>query len=73
MKKPTNQPSLFKQTIPQMPAGYYSPGPNPNLRQFITDHAAPYDSDYSNHHMPNHSLPIPLADNQFHWQTTTAI
>ena len=58
MKKPTNQPSLFKQTIPQMPAGYYTPGPNPNLRQFIADHATPYDPANDDYRVPPFDQPI---------------
>jgi len=42
--KSTHQPSLFpKRPVPQMPDGYYSSGPNPNLRRFVEEHAKPYD------------------------------
>lgn len=38
------QPSLLpKRPIHQMPEGYYSSGPNPNLRRFVEEHAKPYD------------------------------
>ncbi len=36
------QPTLFRREIPQMPEGYYSSGPNPNLRRFVDDHATTY-------------------------------
>ena len=39
----SRQPSFFKPSIPQMPEGYYSSGPNPNLRSFVEEHAKPYD------------------------------
>jgi DNA modification methylase len=46
-KKSTNnarQLSLEpKKPVPKMPDGYYSSGPNPNLRAFVEQHATPYD------------------------------
>src|SRR4030065_1111055 len=40
----SRQPSLLsKRSIPQMPDGYYSSGPNPNLRRFVEEHAKHYD------------------------------
>lgn len=42
-KSSSRQPSFFKKAIPQMPDGYYTPGPNPNLRRFVEEHATPYD------------------------------
>jgi DNA modification methylase len=43
-KTSTRQPSLLpKRAIPQMPEGYYSSGPNPNLCRFVEEHATPYD------------------------------
>lgn len=40
----SRQPSLLpKRAIPQMPEGYYSSGPNPNLHRFVEEHAKPYD------------------------------
>jgi hypothetical protein len=39
---PTQQ-TLFRREAPQMPEGYYSSGPNPNLRRFVEEHAKPYD------------------------------
>ena len=42
--KPTSrQPSLLPRIpVPQMPEGYYSSGPNPNLRRFVQEHATPF-------------------------------
>jgi hypothetical protein len=37
---PTQQ-TLFRREAPQMPEGYYSSGPNPNLRRFVEEHAKP--------------------------------
>lgn len=34
---------LLNHSIPQMPEGYYSSGPNPNLRRFVDEQAKPYD------------------------------
>jgi len=42
-KNSQQQPSFFTQNIPQMPDGYYSSGPNPNLGRFVAEHATPYD------------------------------
>ncbi len=43
-KSSVNQlPLKPKKKIPQMPEGYYSSGPNPNLRAFVEQHATPYD------------------------------
>ena len=39
----TKQSSFPKREIPQMPEGYYSSGPNPNLRRFVDEHAKPSD------------------------------
>jgi len=41
--KATQQMKMFKKEIPQMPEGYYSSGPNPNLEKFVQEHATPYD------------------------------
>jgi DNA modification methylase len=39
-----NQPVLLpKSPIPQMPEGYYSSGPNPNLQRFVEERATAYD------------------------------
>lgn len=42
-KYPPSLPLFPKRTIPKMPAGYYTSGPNPNLRRFVEEHATPYD------------------------------
>jgi DNA modification methylase len=43
-KTSPRQPSLLpKRPIPQMPEGYYSSGPNPNLHRFVEEHATTYD------------------------------
>ena len=42
-KSTSRQPSFFRRDVPKMPEGYYSSGPNPNLRQFVEEHAKPYD------------------------------
>ena len=41
-KNAADQPSLFKKELPKMPKGYYSSGPNPNLRRFVEEHGTPY-------------------------------
>lgn len=52
------QPSLFKKAIPQMPEGYYSSGPNPNLSRFVEEHATPYDPEHDDYHVPPFDQPI---------------
>jgi len=42
-KRSPKQISFLKKAVPQMPDGYYSSGPNPNLRKFVEEHATPYD------------------------------
>jgi DNA modification methylase len=42
-KSSPSQSTFFRRPIPQMPEGYYSSGPNPNLRRFVEEHATPYD------------------------------
>ena len=37
------QASLLKQEIPEMPEGYYSSDPNPNLRSFVEEYTTAYD------------------------------
>lgn len=58
MSKRTPQPTLFHRDIPQMPDGYYSSGPNPNLHRFVEAHAKPYDPAIDNYNvLPfNHSI-----------------
>ncbi len=58
-KKATpHQQILFRREIPQMPEGYYSSGPNPNLRRFVEEHATPYDPDTDDYHVPPFDKPI---------------
>jgi DNA modification methylase len=57
-KTSTQQPSLFKREIPQMPQGYYASGPNPNLRRFVEEHATPYDPETDDYHVPPFDQPI---------------
>lgn len=57
-KKTSLQPSLFRREIPQMPEGYYSPGPNPNLSRFVDEHAKPYGPASDNYHVPPFDQPI---------------
>ena len=52
------QASLFKQEIPEMPEGYYSSGPNPNLRQFVEEHATEYDPETDDYNVPPFDQPI---------------
>jgi DNA modification methylase len=54
MAKKTNlqQPSIFTKDIPRMPEGYYSSGPNPNLEQFVEEHATPYDPETDDYKVP---------------------
>jgi len=52
------QPSLFKEAVPQMSEGYYSSGPNPNLRRFMEEHATPYDPATDDYHVPSFDKPI---------------
>lgn len=53
-----SQPSLFRREVPQMPEGYYSSGPNPNLRRFVEEHATPYDPETDDYHVPPFDKPI---------------
>lgn len=41
-----------------MPEGYYSSGPNPNLRPFVAEHATPYDPETDSHSVPAFDQPI---------------
>lgn len=52
------QPSLFKRSVPQMPEGYYSSGPNPNLARFVAEHASPYDPASDDYDVPPFDQPI---------------
>ncbi len=57
-KTPAAQPALFRRQIPKMPAGYYSSGPNPNLRAFVEAHAKPYDPATDDYAAPAFDHPI---------------
>ena len=56
--KATQQMKMFKKEIPQMPEGYYSSGPNPNLEKFIMEHATPYDPATDDYNVPPFNKPI---------------
>lgn len=58
-RKPSpHQSPLFKRSVPQMPDGYYSSGPNPNLRKFVEEHATPYDPEKDDYNVPPFDQPI---------------
>jgi 16S rRNA G966 N2-methylase RsmD len=57
-KTTTAQPSFFHRDIPVMPDGYYSSGPNPNLRRFVEEHATPYDPATDDYDVPPFDQPI---------------
>jgi len=58
-QKPSpHQSPLFKRPVPQMPDGYYSSSPNPNLRKFVEEHATPYDPEHDDYNVPPFDQPI---------------
>jgi adenine-specific DNA methylase len=57
-KPSPHQSPLFKRSVPQMPDGYYSSGPNPNLRKFVEEHATPYDPEKDDYDVPPFDQPI---------------
>jgi hypothetical protein len=57
-KSSPSQSTFFRRPIPQMPEGYYSSGPNPNLRRFVEEHATPYDPDTDNYKVKPFDKPI---------------
>ncbi len=57
-KSTSAQPGLFRRDIPKMPDGYYSSGPNPNLRRFVEEHAKPYDPATDDYDVPPFDQPI---------------
>jgi len=57
-RKPVQRSLLLKPEIPQMPEGYYSSGPNPNLRRFVEEHATLYDPEMDNYNVPPFDQPI---------------
>ena len=58
---PAEQSRMFKRDIPQMPEGYYSSGPNPNLRRFVQEHATPYSPETDDYDVPPFDPPITTA------------
>lgn len=58
-QKPSpHQSPLFKRSVPRMPDGYYSSGPNHNLRKFVEEHAVPYDPEKCDYNVPPFDVPI---------------
>lgn len=57
-RRSPNQLPLEKRDIPKMPDGYYSSGPNPNLRRFVEEQATPYDPANDNYDVPPFDHPI---------------
>ncbi len=57
-KKAAQQMKMFKKEIPEMPEGYYSSGPNPNLEKFVQEHATPYDPATDDYDIPPFDKPI---------------
>jgi len=57
-KSSPHQSPLFKRSVPRMPDGYYSSGPNPNLRKFVEEHATPYDPEHDDYNVPPFDVPI---------------
>ena len=57
-KQPSTLPLFPSSPIPQMPEGYYSSGPNPNLRRFVEEHATPYDPATDDYDVPPFDRPI---------------
>jgi len=51
-KTSANQTSFFKREVPRMPEGYYTSGPNPNLRRFVEEHVTPYDPESDDYNAP---------------------
>jgi len=59
-RKPTAStlPLFPSSPVPEMPEGYYSSGPNPNLRQFVEEHATPYDPETDDYSVSPFDKPI---------------
>lgn len=52
-KRSTIQQSTFlRREILEMPEGYYSSGPNPNLHSFVEEHATPYNPETDEYDVP---------------------
>jgi len=52
------QPSRFQLVAPQIPEGYYSSSPNPNLPRFVEEHATPFDPAANAYNVPPFDKPI---------------
>ncbi len=52
------QPSLFRRPKSDKPAISYTPGPNPDLRRFVEEHATPYDPSTDDYSVPPFDKPI---------------
>ena len=57
-KTSVRQPTFFRHEVPHMPDGYYSSGPNPNLRKFVEEHSKPYDPETDHYTFPPFDQPI---------------
>ena len=57
-KPSPHQSPLFHRIVPQMSEGYYSSGPNPNLRRFVEEHSHPYDPETDDYNVPPFDQPI---------------
>ncbi|MCX6083329.1 MAG: DNA methyltransferase [Chloroflexi bacterium] len=57
-KNSSQQASFFRREVPKMPEGYYSSGPNPNLRRFVEQHTTPYDLETDDYDVPPFDQPI---------------
>ncbi len=57
-KTSSPQLSFMKREIPQMPEGYYSSGPNPNLAKFVEENSTPYDPATDDYDVPPFDKPI---------------
>ncbi len=57
-KSSISQPNFFKREVPQMPEGYYSSGPNPNLAKFVEENSTPYDPLMDTYDVPPFDKPI---------------
>ena len=57
-KSVRHQPTFLGKEIPELPEGYYSSGPNPNLRRFVEEHATPYDPETDKYKVKPFDQPI---------------
>ncbi len=53
-----NQPTFLPHSVPLMPEGYYSSGPNPNLHRFVEELATPYDPTIDKYKVKPFNKPI---------------